>query len=68
MAIKMANNDNIKKRIYAYTVIHSSNKHVCYVCESVEPNWLVGMKVFSLTLLKELYFFQILWFVYVVYV
>lgn len=25
MAIKMANNNNIKKRIYTYTVIHSSN-------------------------------------------
>lgn len=25
MAIKIANNDNIKKLIYTYTVMHSSN-------------------------------------------
>lgn len=68
MALKMANN-NIKTSIYTYcnTLLQHDRNTCASATKSVEPNKLAGMKVFSLRLLKELFFFpQILWFVYVV--
>lgn len=57
MAIKMANS-NIKTSIYTYcnTLLQHERNTCESATKSVEPNKLAGIKVFSLRLLKKLFF------------